>query len=488
VGALPSVASDMVRAASESVQVAPDMLAVFALGAISTATVGRRAVRVYGDWEEPAHLYLLVSANPSERKSPALKMMFAPLEAWLSEENARRAPLIARYAAKKKLLEKQLDREMSSKAVAEIEVLRLTEELRVLEEEAVYPLQLFPTDVTPESIGRDMSQNGGTLAFRSAEAGLLETLAGTYSESANIDVIAQAYSSEPVSVRRIGRPSIDIARPALAITIAGQPLLIDKFMNNETLRNKGICARFLYSAPPPMGGDIASALDVCAVPGSVAQAYGDCLRRLCESSLQVISLGTDAHEAFRAWESEVNHRKAPGGDLFDALNGWGGKLLGNTLRVAGLLGALEGAQVIPEQLFQNAVSIARYFVAQVLETCGGGLSQDAKRALALIRKAGAPTLDPEALRRKLQTNTSGSRDRINAARAHLALGELSDAGYIRPAYSQITDEEYRGGAEVTALYEAHPDLLPKQAQNSALAGVGRNPTSFSPALKEEPLL
>ena len=92
VDALPKPIAAFVLEVSEMLQVYPDMPAFCALGVLSLCFQKKFAVRVNEDWLEPINLYLLVVADPSERKSPCLKEMTAPVrdfeEIWNRDHEA----------------------------------------------------------------------------------------------------------------------------------------------------------------------------------------------------------------------------------------------------------------------------------------------------------------------------------------------------------------------------------------------------------------
>jgi hypothetical protein len=456
--ALPNVGRDMARAVADSVQVSPDMTACFLLGSISSATVGKLSVRVNPDWVEPSHIYLIVSGDPSMRKTPAMSPFFEPLAQWVRDENQRRAPLVDDYQTQKRLLEKRLEKVIGGKHPDETEAKRLSECLRTLGATAARMLVPYLSDCTAEAIARAMRDNGGALAVRSDEAGLLQTLAGTYTENPNVDIIMQAYSStSPVVVERVSRERIILDRPKLSITIAGQPNVVDRFINNQTMLDKGVCARFLYSQPPSIEATI-SALDVNRIPEVVRGAYAERMRALCAAGERVVALGGDAGAAFRAWEQEINRRgRSQTGDLFGLLNGWAGKLLGSTCRIAGLIAALSGEDTISGRTFEGAVSIARYFVEQVLPLCGGDLTSDARRGLKTIssycRKQERRTLTSADIERRITMNLSNKHYRCRIDDARRILSELVTAGYLRKTPT-INGVYTAGGA-----YEVHPDIL-----------------------------
>ena len=108
VDALPDKIRPYIQATAESLQVSVDMVATFVIAIISLCVQGKYKIQVKPDWEEPVNLYAVVVMRPSERKSPTLKMVSAPVFEYMDEENERRQPEIAEYETKKKILTGQI--------------------------------------------------------------------------------------------------------------------------------------------------------------------------------------------------------------------------------------------------------------------------------------------------------------------------------------------------------------------------------------------
>ena len=84
------------------------MPAAAVVGVVSACIQGKFAVQVKPDWKEQTTLYILVIARPSERKSPTLRAVAAPLYNYSKEENNRREPAIREYQLKREILEKTI--------------------------------------------------------------------------------------------------------------------------------------------------------------------------------------------------------------------------------------------------------------------------------------------------------------------------------------------------------------------------------------------
>ena len=79
VEALPRVVRDYVLAVSESTQTPVDMSASAALGVLSICTQGKYRIRGKQDWVEPLNLYIVIIAEPSERKSAVISFSTKPV-------------------------------------------------------------------------------------------------------------------------------------------------------------------------------------------------------------------------------------------------------------------------------------------------------------------------------------------------------------------------------------------------------------------------
>lgn len=450
VSALPIIGRDMATAVADAVQVPVGMAACFLLGALSTATVGKASVLVREGYSEPVQLYMAVSAMPSERKSACLAAMFAPLHAFLNEENTRLASEVIESAAVRAMLDRQLQKAQMKGDNAEVR--RLSHDIADYED--VQPVELILSDATTEAMAARMAQNGGRLAIVSAEGGVLNILAGIYAQSGvNLDVILHGYSGEPIYSARIGRTCPRIEKAALSITLAVQPAILDKFTGNETLLGCGAVARFLLASPPSLLGF--RKVEGDPMPKPIAARYSTRITELMQAQEITLSLASDALEVFNGWAEEIEKRLGIRGDLRDVGSGWGGKLCGNTARIAGLLTLLadEGFIVNAERM-QAAVTIAQYFAAQMLSLTGAdiGLSQNAYELLRYLKERQAPQFSPATVRRKMRNRKRFEKGDVFDA----ALFELADSGYLRVG----KQPEWNGvGRPPEAHYTMHPALL-----------------------------
>ncbi len=447
---LPRAIREYVMAVAFSVQVPIGMPGVFALGAAATALLGKASLRVKGDYEEPLNLYLVVAANPSERKSAALAAMFKPLWDFIGEENKRREPLVTKGQYQKRVLDAQIQRAEKKGDMLGIEAL-----LQKQQKPTTY-LELMATDVTPEALVRAMARNEGRMAVVSGEGALFNVLAGAYSEEVNLDVLLNGYSGEPIRVERIGRETEAIEKSAVAITLAVQPVMLDRLLANETLLGRGLTARFLYTKPQSWVGS-RSFRETAPVGEAVREDYVNHIKALAAyqngSQGFELFLCEEAYDLFCDWFDKVEKRIA---DEWQGIaGGWEGKLCGNTLRLAGLLRMLEDSDTlgpVTGEHMAGAIEIADYFVAHIRSLTGsdGGLSVLAKEVLKEIVKGGEATVGAYDLKQKLRFRKQFK----NAAKVDEGIRELQAAGYLR----YIIPKE----GERSTKYAVHPELLVQQ--------------------------
>ena len=450
IDAMPELGQRMALEAANNLQVSPAMAACFLLGTLSAAAVGRVRVDMGGGYQEPVQLYIAVGADPSERKSPCLRLLTQPLHAYEQQENARRAPIMRQEALLKETREIALKR--AQQKGDEKEALRLAEAIDQLPQ--TQPFELTLTDATPEALGQAMARNEGRMAVVSAEGALLSVMAGCYAQGpANLDAVLQGYSGEPVSVIRIGRPPVKIPEAALSICLAAQTEVLEAFVNDQQLRQRGTVARFLLAEPESMIGRrlvTGPAMD----PETMA-LYDKRIRDILFLPPPV-TLRPDegARAAWEDWAREIERRACPGGDLRGLGGGWEGKLAGNTLRLAGLMALLDFSSLtIKEHIMRGAIRQARWFADSMKALCGvSEMSGEADEMLRYLARRGERRVSMASVRAGLKNRKRFGRARETEA----ALQELYGLGFVR-FYQQ--ERESVMGRPPKPMVLLHPDIL-----------------------------
>lgn len=453
ISALPIVGRNMVEAVAEAIQVPVDMAACVLLGAVSTCIVGRGKILVKPGYEEPLHAYIVVAADPSERKSACLTAMLNPVHEFIKQQNEVLKPQIKDNQARIGMMRKQLVK--AENKGDEGEVLSINRKIEELD--ALQPYELIVSEGTTEGLTMMMTRNGGRIAVVSAEGGLFDILAGAYSANGvNIDVILQGYSGEPISNVRVTRETERIDRACLSITLAVQPIAIEKLLSNESMVSRGVVGRFLFSAPESLLGKRKTS-NMLEVPESVKAEYTRRLQGILQQGDVCLALSPEASKLFDENAKRIETLLVQGGNLRMLPSGWGGKISGNTARIAGLLALLEGKdEIVSGPTMQAAVTIAEYFMSQMTFISGAEMqtTPEASEVLRNIEQLGSVTFSPYKLRQALR-----SRKRFEKGESvDRTLRELTSMGYIR----QSLPPECSGkGRKPEALFEVHPDLIKK---------------------------
>lgn len=260
-------------------------------------------------------------------------MMLKPINEYEFQYNQRNAALVESSKMQKRVLERRQkameDHVAKGKADAE-EREKIAQEVADFRE--VLPMQLYVDDNTTEKLVSVISANHGRAALISSEGGIFDTLAGIYTKNVNIDVMLKGYSGDPIRVDRIGRESESIMNPALTILLMAQPNVISEVLNNTTFR--GLTARFLYCMPVSFVGS--RRFQSKPVPDEVYHRYERRVINLLEDDYpekpETITLSDDAEKLLIAFAEEIEPKLASD---YAELADWAGKLIGNTLRIAG---------------------------------------------------------------------------------------------------------------------------------------------------------
>jgi replicative DNA helicase len=224
---LPSGLREMVESIAAAYQVPADLPALLALGCLSAAVAGKSRVRVGPDWKEELCAYVGCLLPSGERKSPVVREIAAPLEAWERAALANERERVIALEQERVIVEKRLAyaRERAAREsgverlAAEKEVHDLALQLERLDQPVVS--RLLADDATPEALVSLLADHGGRIAVISAEGGLFDILAGRYSNGApNLDAVLKAYGCESIRVDRKGR---DPARRAREHRLSARP-------------------------------------------------------------------------------------------------------------------------------------------------------------------------------------------------------------------------------------------------------------------------
>ena len=373
VDTLPDTVRGYVLGLAESTQTPVDMCACSVLATLALCAQGRYKIRGKPDWIEPLNLYVVSIAEPSERKSAVISAVSKPITAYEAEENKRLAPLIEKNKMELSILEqekKAIESKIAKKKdVKPGELESIASE--IAEFKVMQPLKLYVDDITTEKLSTALSESGRT-AILSSEGGIFDMLAGIYSKNVNIDVFLKAYSGDTIRVDRVSRASESIMDPALTILLTVQPNVISGIMSNRTFRGRGLTARFLYCIPRSLVGK--RRFNTAPIPYEEKQRYSDIIEEILDENKTEPELITLSPEALKLLEdfSESLEPKLRG--EYADISDWAGKLVGNVLRLAGILTRADKPRfeavtfddpeplIADVKIMQNAITLGSYFV------------------------------------------------------------------------------------------------------------------------------
>lgn len=363
----PAWIRDQVEQVAEELQVAEDLPATLALGALSIVAAGRTNVRIRGPWVEPTNLYLVVALPPGAGKSPAFKRMIeAPLGTWEREldESGVKDRELAKYL--RKAAEKSLDKAVNGGT--EEEIRNAYVELSSHEEKPTP--KLFVDDATVEKLVVVMKEQGGRVALVSTEGGVFGMMTGRYSDVGFLDPYLQAWSGDTIRVDRLNRDDVVVRNPSLSIAVTVQPTVIAELAKKPELRGRGLTARFMFSYPPDnvgtrnVGRDSTFDPDVDELFAAKVVGLGKILDDYADNPIE-LRLDPEAAALFTRWreghESELGAFRR-----LEHMREWIVKAQSSVVRLSALLHLADGnglREPISFSTMARALTVGDYWEA-----------------------------------------------------------------------------------------------------------------------------
>jgi hypothetical protein len=464
---LPPVLRDWVSAESHATQTPPDLAALLAL-AVCSATIARRVeVEPRAGFREPVNVYVAVLLAPANRKSAVFRDAMKPIRELEAELIEAARPLFAREQSRRRQNEarlKKLEKDAVEKddPEARFAAAKLAEEL-AQQPEPVLP-RLIVDDATSEKLGMVIAEQGGRLASMSPEGGVFDLMAGLYSKSGipQFDVYLKGHSGDDLITDRVSRKSVSVSRPALTCAYAMQPQVIDGLAENPAFRGRGLLARFLYAAPKSWIGRREIAPE--PVPEATRTAYWQIVRKLAALDEEfTLRFTPEALQEFQNWEAEIEEMLADGGQM-EGMPDWGGKLAGETLRLAAIIHFVDHRPetAIDQKTIVAAIEIAEYLiphaeaVLNMMEAADDDAVADAGYVLKWIRRHQRREFT------KTEVQHHGKRRFPKAEDIDPALSELTLRGYIRPR----TVEQAAPGRPPSPTYDVNPAVFQNKTAES----------------------
>ena len=223
------------------------------------------------------------------------------------------------------------------------------------------------SDITPERLGQRMKENFGRAAIVSPEGDIFNIMSGLYSDGRlNLQVFKKGWTGdEAITDDRLSREGTRVARPALVVGVTIQPVVLAELAKKKQFRGEGLLGRFLYVQPEDRIGYRRTGHDVPALNVEAQRSYAEMLQKLLKTKPESeeggewtpndIGLSPEAAELRNAFEAEIEHALRPGG-ILDGMQDWGAKLVGNVVRLAGLIHLAHQVQGKPSSLWPFPVT------------------------------------------------------------------------------------------------------------------------------------
>lgn len=440
---LPSTIQEMVKAVSVQLQVPEAMPAMFALGVLSAAVGSGCDIQINRDWLEPLNLWAVVSADSSERKTQVRKVMCAPLVELERELREQAKDDIAADALKHERIEARLKTLKGKDAKGQLTP-EEEQEYKELHKAftnhiPVTAPRLVIDDCTPEALVEVLRNNRGCAAMISDEPGIFGRVKSRPDRDSGIEIYLSLFSGTDIRQNRIGRGETFVQNPRLSCLVCSQPdVLIDAIQDRE-LHGRGFFARWLYADMRALSRVGWRDLNPPEIPEAVKEAYHALIDELYEEppeqgqQRKTVTFSPEALELFQQYHANNEKGLRPGGHLY-RMKAWGGKLTGQTARIAGLLhAAAVGAGFADAPVsgvtmqLAGEISVWLYHQARILFDEAGEETPELY-VLNFLRKYG----EEEITFKQLQDKTRYKpRREEQVQELLLALWELRCRGYVR---------------------------------------------------------
>ncbi len=422
---LPNIFHQFAKELAESVEVPEALCVMTVLGIISSVASKFCKVSPVEGWEEPVNIYTLIALPPANHKSIVLARCKEPLIQCEQEQEKDFRQKIKQHLSERKTHERIIEglRTKAAKIKDLNEQQKLIREITAKEgalEEIPAAPQLFVNDVTPESLTTILSEQNGRLAIFSDEGGVLETLGGLYSNgAANVDILLKGIDGGEIRVRRKDK-NISL-NPYLTMVLAVQPIIVRNLISKQAYIGNGMVERFLYVLPHSKLGYRTH--DKPSLREELRSVYKMKIKALLSeiSSEKIFTLTPDARNGWKQFQREIEIELRPDGKLGNC-QGWGGKICGFTLRIAGLLHVAEhGIRIneINSQTMNRAIAISELLIPHTLAAFGlmamDEATEDAKWIWEWVLSKGEESFTRTEIINRTRNKKLGKVERLNKA-------------------------------------------------------------------------
>mgnify|MGYP001024667762 FL=1 len=457
---LPEFARAMAEGISTSTSTDPAMASAALLAACSFCFSGVYKVEGKPGHQEPLNLYVLIIAEPAERKSPVMRYIREPFDSFCKVINDKNQHELFAADEKCRLLEAELEQKRKSRSDPE-ELAGLREEIELLKKKK--PVRITIDDATPEALAELLDVNKSLLML-SDEAGMLKNYTGRYSNGvSNLDLLLKCWGGESYRKDRCSGCSISLERPYLSLCLCSQPYILSDLMGDNAFRNSGMTARMLYVFPKSRVGErkyVTPPVNPEVVTRYSAFVDMALKHKLNCSGETILYLDDEAIRFYAGFYDTIiePHLKIDFPECLD----WGGKFHGLILRLSALIhcmiyldaGVDPKARKIGTAAIRAAIEIANYFKMCAVRAYSSGSDSSVSEAEYVLNK----------LREYRQSRVSG-RELLHICRKFSRneelihpIEKLSELGWLREIPT-----EYRGsGRKPSKSYEVNPKVFTTQ--------------------------
>lgn len=406
---------------SRNVQVDRAMICVAVLAAAALSVQGRYMIAYPSGNGHKEHLclYIVVVADPGERKTSVFQKALMPVRAWQREARKAYEDEMAVYKSQNKAIRCQ-----ESGITKQLEKPGLTddkrEELEKQLEDVTRQLNaldlpknpdIIADDVTPEALAKLMKKTGETAGVFTDEPDFFKIIAGLYSSgtTANMSLILKAYDGSYYSRQRINDTEV-LLRPLLSMCVFAQPVMFEQLQNNMDLQGRGMVGRLLICEPEKKAGS-RNVRQSDKIDYELAEQYKELLchfldePQTSDEECPVIEWEDDAAKLMLEYLQSLEDTMKDGGTMVSASD-YASKAGGVALRIAGILHLLESGGTPDTDLtmytVQRAIQIHQYFFNQKAQQVAAAETKEERMVHIIEQKLKTLTVD------KLKAYTSVS--------------------------------------------------------------------------------
>lgn len=244
----------------------------------------------------------------------------------------------------------------------------------------------------------------------------------------------KSYSQDKLRVNRKSNNGeyIVINNPSLSILIFAQPIVLDRIFKNEEFREKGLCARFIYSYPKSRVG--LRNIESLPMKEETAFKYNSLIKKLLEAKgVKTLTLSPEAYETSIKFAQELEPMI---NNEYYEINDWIGKFHGLILRIAANLHVAENINnpdniTISEEVLNNAIIIGNYYLEQIMNISSIiGSNSEIIKTKKIIKILQRKKIKGQIKRHDLFRSVRGS-DIKNITDIEEPLNLLKSLGYIK---------------------------------------------------------